>query len=73
MTRYKSSMNASTYQSLPKTKLEVLSLKYNMVTEKIITGEKLPLVKKFEELVLSELPIHRWCAERDRLLKGKKF
>lgn len=44
-----------------------------MVTEKIITGEKLPLVKKFEELVLSELPIHRWCAERDRLLKGKKF
>jgi hypothetical protein len=44
-----------------------------MVTEKPITDQRLPIAKKFEELVLDSLPIHKWCAQRDRINKNKKF
>ena len=44
-----------------------------MVTEKPITNQQLPISKLFAELVLTEMPINTWCAERDRLNKNKKF
>lgn len=44
-----------------------------MVKEKVITGERLPLGKLFETLVLDEMPINKWSRERDRLNKNKKF
>ncbi len=44
-----------------------------MVKEKVILDERQPLGKLFETLVLDEMPINKWCMQRDRLNKNKKF
>jgi len=41
-----------------------------MITVKPITGVKLPIVKTFEKIVLSELPFHKFEAQQKRLRKS---
>ena len=38
-----------------------------------VKGDKLPLTKKFEELVLAELPIHAWEAKQKEIRKKIKI
>lgn len=51
-------------------KLSISSMEIKVKVEK---QDKHPISKKFENLVLAQLPIHQWVEKQRRLMKSKKF